>query len=70
MSDSPSGAFQLLLDSHIISFIQNCTNVEARDVLRDKDWSVSCFELQVFIALLCVWGGILRGEYSFRQPLE
>ena len=30
MSDSPSGAFQLLLDIHIIFLIRNCTNVEAR----------------------------------------
>ena len=28
MLNSLSGAFQLLLDSHIISFIQNCTNVK------------------------------------------
>ena len=35
--DSPLGAFHLLLDSHIISLIQNHTNVESRKVLCNED---------------------------------
>ena len=74
MSDPPSDAFQLLLNSHIISLIQNCTNVEARNVLYKDDWSVSGFERPAFIAL-CVFialcaGSIRRKKYFFRQLLE
>ena len=36
MPVSSSGAFQLVLDSHIIFQVQNCTNVEARKVLRNE----------------------------------
>ena len=41
LSDSPLGAFLLLMNSHMISLVQNCTNVEARRVLSNKDWNVS-----------------------------
>ena len=48
----------------MISIVQNCTNVEARRVLSNKDWNVS--ELLAFIALLYV-----RGAYGGRNiPLE
>ena len=56
MSDSSSGAFQLLRDSYKTSLIQNCLNVEAQKILHNDDWSVSRFELLAFIALLCVRG--------------
>ena len=66
LSDSPLGAFLLLMDSHMISLVQNCTNVEARRVLSNKDWNVSRSELLAFIALLYV-----RGAYGGRNiPLE
>ena len=70
MSDSPSGAFQLLLDIYIIFPIQSCTNVEARKVLCNKDWSVSRFELLTFIALLYVQGAYEGKEYFSRQLLN
>ena len=54
LSDSLLGAFLLLVDSHMISLVQNCTNVEARRVLSNKDWNVSRSELLAFIALLYV----------------
>ena len=56
MSDSFLSAFQLLLNSHIISLIQNCTNVEAQKVLRKDNWLASRFELLTFLSLLYVWG--------------
>ena len=66
MSDSSSGAFQLLLDSHIISLIQSCANAEAQKVLRKDEWRVSRFELLAFIALLYV-----RGAYGRKNiPLD
>ena len=50
----------------MISLVQNCTNVEARRVLSNKDWNVSRSELLAFIALLYV-----RGAYGGRNiPLE
>ena len=64
MSDSPSGAFQLLLDIHIIFLIRNCTNVEARKVLRNEDWSVSRFEMSISMALLYVQGAYERKNFS------
>ena len=64
--DSPLGAFLLLMDSHMTSLVQNCTNVEARRVLSNKDWNVSRSELLAFIALLYV-----RKAYGGRNiPLE
>ena len=56
MSDSFSGAFQLLLDNQTIFLIQACTNVEARETLGNEDWSVSRFDFLAFgpIALLYV----------------
>ena len=62
LSDSPLGAFLLLMDSDMISLVQNCTNVEARRVLSNKDWNVSRSELLAFIALLYV-----RGAYGGRN---
>ena len=64
ISDSPSGAFQLLLDIHIIFLIRNCTNVEARKVLRNEDWSVSRFEMSISMALLYVQGAYERKNFS------
>ena len=64
MSDSPSGAFQLLLDIHIIFLIRNCANVEARKVLRNENLSVSRFELLSFMALLYVQGAYERKNFS------
>ena len=64
MSYSPSGVFQLLLGCHIIFRIQSCTNVEARKVLRNNDWSVSRFKLLAFIALLYVRGAYERRDIS------
>ena len=46
----------------MISLVQNCTNVEARRVLSNKDWNVSRSELLAFIALLYV-----RGAYGGRN---
>ena len=66
LSDSPLAAFLLLMDSLMISLVQNCTNVEARRVLSNKDWNVSRSELLAFVSLLYV-----RGVYGGRNiPLE
>ena len=66
LSDSPLDAFLLLMDSYMISLVQNCTNVEAQRVLSNKDWNVSRSKLLAFIALLYV-----RRAYGGRNiPLE
>jgi len=49
----------MLLDSHMSFFIQNCTNVEARRVHCNEDWSMSHAELLAFIVLLYVQGAYL-----------
>ena len=33
MADSPVGAFQIIFDNHMLKYIQQCTNIEARTVL-------------------------------------
>ena len=62
MSDLPLGALRSLLDRHIISHIQNCTNMEPRKIICNEDRSVSCFELLAFVALVCV-----RGAYGVKN---
>ena len=52
MADSPVGAFQIIFDNHMLKYIEQCTNVEARRVLGNEEWEVSLCELNAFIALL------------------
>ena len=37
MADSLVGAFQIIFDNHMLKCIQQCTNVEARKVLGNKE---------------------------------
>ena len=68
MTDSPSVAFQLLLDGLIIFLLQYCENLEAQKVPRIEDWSMSRFELLAFIASCAE--SIRREQYFFRQLLK
>ena len=68
MADSPVGAFQIIFDKLMLKCIQQCTNVEARRVLGNKEWEVSLCELNAFIALLYVraaYGGKNFPLYNF-----
>ena len=49
MAGSPVGAFQIIIDNHMLKHIQQSTNVEARIVLGNEEREVSLCELNAFI---------------------
>ena len=68
MADSPVGAFQIIFDNHMLKYIQQCTNVEARRILGNEEWEVLLCELNAFIALLYIratYGGKNFPLYNF-----
>ncbi|KOX69488.1 hypothetical protein WN51_06572 [Melipona quadrifasciata] len=54
-------AFDLIIDKHIMQHIKDCTETEARRVLK-TDWTITIAELRSFIGVLYA-----RGAYEARS---
>lgn len=60
MSGCVTSAFDLIIDAHIMKHIKDCTETEARRVLKN-DWRITVSELRTFLAILYA-----RGAYEVR----
>ena len=60
MSGCVTSAFELIIDTHIMKHIKECTETEAGRVLKN-DWTVTVSELRSFLAVL-----FARGAYETR----
>ena len=61
MSGCVTSAFELIIDAHIMKHIKDCTETEARRVLKN-DWKITVSELRSFLAILYA-----RGAYEVRS---
>ncbi|XP_033195568.2 uncharacterized protein LOC117159659 [Bombus vancouverensis nearcticus] len=61
MSGCVISAFELIIDRNIMEHIKNCTETEARRVLK-KDWTITVAELHSFLGILYA-----RGAYESKS---
>ncbi|XP_066590647.1 uncharacterized protein [Prorops nasuta] len=59
MLGSASSAFNLIIDEGMIAYIKSCTELEARQVLNNKEWTITKSQLWAFVAVL-----FARGAYE------
>ena len=68
VNDSKQSAFSLLMDEKMLRYIRSCTEMEAKRVLGNSDWTLTLDELEKFIGL-CYLRGVFGGKniplYSF-----
>lgn len=62
MLGSASSAFNLIIDEGMMAYIKSCTELEARQVLNNKEWTVTKSQLWAFVAIL-----FARGAYEAKN---
>ena len=59
---SLKSALQLLIDDVMVKHIKECTEEEARFVLKNDTWSTSVDEIYAFIGLIYIKGALCKGQ--------
>jgi hypothetical protein len=59
MSRSALSAFKLIITDEMIDHIKICTELEARQILKNEDWVITDHQIYSFLAILYV-----RGAYE------
>ncbi|XP_025160794.1 piggyBac transposable element-derived protein 4-like [Harpegnathos saltator] len=62
MLGSASSAFNLIIDEGMMAYIKSCTELEAHQVLNNKEWTVTKSQLWAFVAIL-----FARGAYEAKN---
>lgn len=62
MLGSASSAFNLIIDEDMMAYIKSCTELEVRQVLNNKEWTVTKSQLWAFVAIL-----FARGAYEAKN---
>lgn len=62
MLGSASSAFNLIINEGMTAYIKSCTELEARQVLNKKEWTVTKSQLWAFVAIL-----FARGAYEAKN---
>lgn len=64
MLNSASSAFNLIIDEGMMTYIKSCAELEVRQVLNDKEWTVTKSQLWAFVAILFVSGAYEANKFE------